>query len=285
MKKHIYTFLICLGINLILLPYLANASAPLTFPLPANKSNQEAIAIETGIITFTPPSDWLLVDRQHFTPAVILMVVGKGQSSFRPSMNLTSQAYGGTLKQYLQKIKDINQTQGYEWKDLGKINTGAGPASLSQVDTQTKWGEVRQMHLVLLKNNTIYILTAAALRTEFSSYYKEFFNSMRSLKINKDVFESIPTPQRKKFLKTAYEKVKEQWTLLFAQATTESDDVNVDLRLIHKERLFESERFQNTAWHPFEELISKEFSDLGPQWKDLTLHNLKEELFKNESSS
>ncbi len=79
-------------------------------------------------------------------------------------MNLSTQLFPGTLKDYLKNVKNINEAQGYFWKDLGSITTEAGPASLSQVDTKTEYGDVRQMHVILLKNGRIYILTASALK-------------------------------------------------------------------------------------------------------------------------
>lgn len=86
-------------------------------------------------------------------------------------------------------MKDINTNRGDDWKDLGTIRTEAGDASLSQVDTKSKWGIERLMHVILEKNGTIYILTAAALKNDFPKFYKEFFNSMRSLRFNAEVIE------------------------------------------------------------------------------------------------
>jgi hypothetical protein len=138
---------------------------------------------EEDIVLFTPPIGWHLADSDLLPAHVQAMVIGKGPSSFPPSMNLSWEPYKGTLRQYLKIIKNMNSAQGYEWKDLGTIRTEAGNASLSQVDTKTQWGDVRLMHVVLLKNGKIYILTASALKNEFSIFYKDFFSAMRSLKL------------------------------------------------------------------------------------------------------
>ena len=141
---------------------------------------------EPGAVLFTPPTGWHIADPKQLPPSVKVMVVGKGSSTYPPSINLAIEEYPGTLKQYLQIVKEINDRSGGEWKDLGTIQTEAGEASLSQVDAKTKWGTERLMHAILIKNGTVYILTSAALKDEFPQYYKEFFLTMRSLRFNPD---------------------------------------------------------------------------------------------------
>lgn len=147
------------------------------------KDNHE----KTETVMFTPPEGWRLADKTLLSPSVKTMVVGKAKanSEFPPSINLGTETYSGTLKQYLKRIKEINNSQGAEWKDLGMIRTEAGDASLSQVDTKTQWGNVRMMHVILLKEGTAYILTAASLKEEFPNFYKDIFNSLRSLRFEK----------------------------------------------------------------------------------------------------
>lgn len=154
------------------------------------QENFVRLAKEPGTALFTPPEGWRIADPKALPPSVKVMVVGKGQHPFPPSMNLSTENFSGTLKQYLKRIKTINDAQGAEWKDLGSIRTEAGDASLSQVDSKTQWGDVRMMHVILLKDNTIYILTAASLKEEFPKFYKDFFSSLRSLRINPETVDS-----------------------------------------------------------------------------------------------
>jgi hypothetical protein len=140
-------------------------------------------AIEKPLtIQFTPPKDWKFAEAQSLPKSVRALVVGKGAREFPPSINLGIEPYKGTLKEYLKIVKAINDTQGAEWKDLGTILTDAGEASLSQLDTKGEWGDVRMMHVILLKEEVIYILTAASLKEEFPKFYQEFFRAMRSLR-------------------------------------------------------------------------------------------------------
>jgi hypothetical protein len=101
-------------------------------------------------------------------------------------MNLTIEPYKGTLKQYLKIVKDINASKGNAWTDLGKIKTASGEASLSQLDKKMSGEDMRMLHTIILKNEKIYILTAAAAKSEFSSFYKQFFDAMSSLRINEE---------------------------------------------------------------------------------------------------
>lgn len=142
------------------------------------------LATDPGTVMFSPPTGWQLADPKALPSSIKIMVVGKSSRSFPPSMNLTSEPYSGTLKQYLKKVKAINESQGDEWKDLGTIRTEAGDASLSQADMKSEWGKIRLMHVILLRNHVAYILTASALQEEFPNFYESFFQSMKSLRVN-----------------------------------------------------------------------------------------------------
>lgn len=139
---------------------------------------------EADVAVFTPPSGWRLADTKALPSSVKIMVVGKGEKEFPPSMNLGTEKYEGSLKDYLKVVKSINDAQGATWKDLGMIRTEAGEASLSQLDTKTEWGNVRMMHVMMVKNGTVYILTSAALQDEFPKFYKDFFDAMKSFRFN-----------------------------------------------------------------------------------------------------
>lgn len=152
------------------------------------KSNSTAETNES--LQFVPPPGWRNADNTTLPGRVKLMVVGKGTNEFPPSIALATEDYTGTLKQYLKIIKELNASKGHEWRDLGTIQTGAGNASLSQTDSKSQWGDIRMMHVILKKNEILYIVTAAALKNEFSLYYKEIFSSLRSLKFSENEIQS-----------------------------------------------------------------------------------------------
>lgn len=138
----------------------------------------------TDKLIFTPPNGWRNAESSVLPKHVNLMVVGKGASEFPPSISIATETYSGSMKDYLKIVKQINTSKGQSWKDLGNLRTEAGNSSLSQTDMKSEWGEVRMMHVMLKKNGTIYILTAAALKEEFPKFYKDIFTALRSLRFN-----------------------------------------------------------------------------------------------------
>lgn len=136
---------------------------------------------DSKAIAFLPPQGWRLADKISLPKHVLVMVVGKGAHEYPPSINLGYDHFNGTIKDYLKIIKDINASQGCILKELGTINTKAGTATLCQFDEKTPWGDVRQMHAILLKEGTAYILTASALKEEFSKFHQDFFKSFETL--------------------------------------------------------------------------------------------------------
>lgn len=154
-------------------------------PTPPPRQHSES-AESLGTVRIVPPPGWQMADTKTLAKNVKLMVVGKGKGQFPPSINLATESYNGTLKDYLKLVKSINAAKGIEWKDLGKIQTEAGEGNLSQVDTKLQWGDVRMLHTILVRKGMVYIVTAAALKEEFPSLYQPFFNSMRSLSIDEE---------------------------------------------------------------------------------------------------
>lgn len=138
----------------------------------------------TENILFTPPSGWRNADNNALPKHVHLMIVGTGAQQFPPSITLASEPYQGSVKDYLKVVKKLSTSKGNQWKDLGNIRTEAGNASLSQTDSPSQWGSVRMMHVILKKDDTVYILTAAALKKEFPAFYKEIFAALRSVKFS-----------------------------------------------------------------------------------------------------
>jgi hypothetical protein len=251
--------------------------------LPSSPSQTKPSAeqeSDPGIVSFTPPTGWMLIDPSKLPKRVKTMVVGKAPSSYAPSLNLSTEPYKGTLKQYLKVVKSLNDAKGYDWKDLGTIQTLSGTASLSQVDTKAQGGIVRLMHVILVKNGNVYILTAAALKDEFATFYKDFFDAMRSLKVAKDVYEVVTDPQQRTQLKTAANKLQSQWQTLLAQKQKENPQINWQEI---QENTFNSQEFQNTIWNPFKEMLNQKYSQWGAEWQSLFLQKLEDQLFNLKS--
>jgi len=236
-------------------------------PEPSSAKEKEIInkfikiASEPGGSFFSPPEGWMFSDLDNLPPRVKFMVVGKGKSLFRPSINLATEKYSGTVNDYLKVVKNINNTKGDSWKNLGTIDTLAGPASLSQAETTTKWGEVRMMHLIASHKGVIHIMTAAALKEEFSQFYPEFFRAMQSFRFNKSAIEMVAEPSRRTMLEDTCSKLK-----------NDRKTMNIDA-------------FRKDSWVPFKTTITEQFADMGEEWEQALFMDLEEELFNDFNTS
>lgn len=233
-------------------------------------------------LTFRHPEGWRMADPKVLPKSVKVMVIGKGDHNFPPSINFGTDQTTATLKEYLKNIKEINVSQGAEWKDLGTIRTDAGEASLSQVDSKTEWGDMRMMHVILIRNNQAYILTAAALKEEFPKHYKEFFNSMRSLNISNDVFAAITDPNLKTELEEAVTSAKKA----MVQALDSEKEKNPSLKgPALFDEAFASEEFQEQHWIPLETKIKESFQQMGDNRIDEALNKVKRDLQQQTTGS
>lgn len=134
-----------------------------------------------GVMKFDPPQGWRFADLAQYPKSVKVVVVGQGKSTFPPQLILNTEPFQGTLQEYIKIVKAYNRTQNTEWKDLGTLRTQCGEGSLSQVDVMTEWGVLTMMHLILIKENIVYILNASAAKDDFSNHYSDFFKAMRTL--------------------------------------------------------------------------------------------------------
>ena len=223
---------------------------------------------EFGVITFTPPEGWRVAESKDLPGSVKMMFVGKPLSNFPPSINLGMERFAGTLKEFIKtRVKASNEAHGRDWKDLGSIRTEAGSANLSQLDQRTEWGEVRMMQVILGKVGTMYILTAAALKSEFSKYYKDFFAAMKTLRFNKNLYEVIGDSKLKEALKATVVELKKAEKEMIAK--------NPELTV---QQAFGSEEFQKNHWEPFKATLEEHYANFGPDWKGYLVRQVEEEL-------
>lgn len=255
-------------------------------PVPQEKTEKtfqeklnEAVE-EPGAVMFTPPENWVVADPKMLPPSVKVMVIGKGETGFPPSINLGMEPYKGTVRDYLKVVKAINESQNAEWKDLGQIRTQAGNASLSQVDMKTEWGDLRLMHVILKRGDTLYVLTSAALKDEYPKYFADFFTSMRSLRFNKDAMEMIKSPRKRSQLQKATKQLKEEWQSLYDQEQAKNQKQTSSTV---RELVFNGEAFQKNHWEVFKAMLSKDFEDMGSSWQQQMIRKMQSDLLADES--
>jgi len=179
MKHFIAYFLLCSFFT------YAKGAMPKEKTLSAKAQSGESADLQ-GTVSLRPPSGWYRVqDSKKFPPHMQMMLVAKGSYKVPPSIYLCTEQYEGTLQDYLRIVKEINRSQGGEWKNLGMVPTSLGQASLSEATAVTQWGHMRMMHVILSHEGTIYILTGSALKEEFPKFYKIFYETLCSIQINK----------------------------------------------------------------------------------------------------
>ncbi len=222
----------------------------------------------TETVTFTPPPGWQLAESKGLPPSVKAMVIGKGKNAYPPSLNLAVEPWDKSLKEYIQLIKGIGESHAIDFKDLGTIQTEAGNGVLIQEDSKTRWGDERQMHVILLRNGSIYILTAAALKEEFPSFYKDFFASMRSLRISKGVFEMVADAKKRANLIAKTQQLKEAYQNLVSRQKAEHPSETMGAIL---QQVFNSQPFKEQQWGPYQSLLEKDYADLGQEWQQMLL--------------
>ncbi len=239
-------------------------------------------AREPGSLLFVPPEGWRLADPKALPPNVQFMVVGKGRHEMPPSINLGTEAFNGSIKDYLKIVKSINDAQRTDWKDLGTIRTEAGEASLSQVDMPSEWGELRLMHVILVHDGQAYIVTAAALKDEFPHFYKDFFKAFRSLRFapKQPSQDGVALPAvRKAALEQAKNNLRRQWKALVQKE--QQSNPNLSSKQIAQE-LFSSNSFQQ-QWKSFETTIQQKFAEMDEAWKQGVIEQMKQELFQEKA--
>jgi hypothetical protein len=275
----IQNLFICLSLLIAGFSY-ANETLPLEEEKALQKNFAEQ-AQEPGAVLFTPPAGWHVADPKQLPPSVKVMVVGKGYGVYPPSINLATEKFSGNLKQYLKIVKNINDHSGAQWKDLGTIRTDAGDASLSQVDAKSKWGVERLMHVILIKDGIVYILTSAALKDEFPKYYKEFFAAMRSLRFNKDAYAMVGDAKRKAALENSVADLGQKWQLYYQQYLQQlKSSTPAESKGELASQAFYSAAFQDNTWIPFKHYLQRDFADLGPVWLQHMLNRTQNELIR-----
>ena len=206
---------------------------------------------------FTPPDGWKAAEKQELPSHVQFMCVGKGQGLYPPSINIGIEPYKGTLKQYQQMMEHINSSYGDRWTNQGFLQTAAGKAHLSQVEMTNSWGEIRLLHLVLIRDRRVFVMTAAAPKNEFNTHRPLFLRAFKSVTLSKHPFEGHPK------VENAYA------TLLSAH-----EEFLENQPSLTDAQVFYLEEFQSGPWKNFQEILHTNAPD--KEWEDAALLHAKE---------
>jgi hypothetical protein len=200
---------------------------------------------------FIPPKGWELADQNKLSPRVKICFIGKSSNNLLPSVNLATEEVDISLKAYVDIVKrDCESDPNCLWRDLGKYNTSLGEGRLTEREVKTEWGISRQVQLIVIKDQRAYILTAGALKEEFSRHYQDFEGVLGSLTLTNDLTANIPSSEKKELLLKLIENLK-------------------------------TVGFQKEAWEPFQQKIINDFTEMGPYWQILLLRDVQHQLLQN----
>jgi hypothetical protein len=143
--------------------------------------------VEAKYCTFIPPAGWEIAQLKNSSPHVQIGFIGKGSGEFRPSINLASEEVDVSLKEYLKAVKEL-QTEDptTKWRDLGKFSMKSGIGRLTEISSESPWGELK-----IIQDHKVYILTAAILKEELHKFQNELLESLQSLTIYEELWSPI----------------------------------------------------------------------------------------------
>jgi len=201
-----------------------------------------------------------MIDAKALSPRVLAGFVKKSKAGFCPSMNLSIEQVDLPLHKYVQEVKKLHEKdRTTRWRDLGSIKTGAGLARLTEIDSKSKWGDVRMLQMILVKEGKAYILTTAAPKEDFATFYPEIKKSLSSFVQSNDLFSLITDEEKKKRLVQKITRIKESY-----------------VGLCHNKEIgapsFEKE------WKELETCLREDYAVLGSFWQLQVLQSIEEDL-------
>ncbi|SCA62780.1 Uncharacterized protein SCG7086_AD_00330 [Chlamydiales bacterium SCGC AG-110-P3] len=227
---------------------------------------------------FDPPEGWGFADPSLMNENLKMLVVGKGSNVLPPTINLSQEVFDGTMKEYIEIAKRITRDRGGSWRRMGTVKTAAGKATLAQTETRTEFGETKMFHAFLLHRGIIHIVTASAIKNEYSAFYDTFFKAIQSLRVNQSPEEMLSDSARRATLDDACATVKTQW-----KAVTQGLETKKRRSETEREQIvavFDSNDFQNGAWRAFTERVNSEFEEMGEEWQEAVLQIVRSELIR-----
>lgn len=204
---------------------------------------------------FTPPKKWEIVDPKALSPRVKMGFVGSTRKELRPSLNLAVEEVALDTNEYVAAVRKVHESNpNNRWRDLGKFSTPAGDARLTEIESKKEGANVRLLQLILVKKGTAYIITASALKEEFSLFYEDFKSAFRSFEVTSDLIGAVPDPSQREMLKKLCTGLKET------------------------SRTKTPEAFQKEDWISFQNVILQNFSNMGAFWQVLMLQSQQQNL-------
>jgi len=218
---------------------------------------------------FTPPPNWVFLSPEKWAPRVEVAFIPKAKQGLAPSIVLAVEEIKVGLAEYLKVVRAIykrtRKTSCYS-VDLAEEGLAhlLGSAHLLRIDMETKYGPLCKLQLIFIKENKAYVLSATALKKEFSVYLKAFRETLKSFTCTCDLYASLPK-DLKADLETLETAILKKWNTLLVQKT-------------NFEELFNQTEFQELYWLPLQKKVLEDCQTLGAHWQMIVLRSIREQL-------
>ncbi|MBI5274374.1 MAG: hypothetical protein HY860_04905 [Chlamydiales bacterium] len=127
------------------------------------------------------PDAFMEVVRKGSNSSIVKNYLYKDKTGFSPSINIAVEKTTLSAFQYMKEVKgNYNNKAGYSMTEFPMLKTGSGKAYLLQIDKKQTFGDIRILQMILLQQETAYIITACALKKEFPQIEKDFLKTFSS---------------------------------------------------------------------------------------------------------
>jgi len=201
---------------------------------------------------FDPPSGWQFALPTSLPSCIQIGFFGKGSTSFRPSINLAIEEVDVGLKEYVKAVKEIHLSEpGTTWRDLGKFKTRSGEGRLAEIGMTNAFGPIKMLQMIVVKEKTAYILTAATHRNDFLRVQETILQAFQTLRLEPDLFSPLPEGKRKRF---------DEFFSQIGQALESGE--------------------RDAKWADLQRLALQEAPEMGEYWQFLVLKAGREKLYR-----
>jgi hypothetical protein len=209
-----------------------------------------------AICFFVPPEGWECVQPKNLSSQVQIGFVGQAKSGFRPSLNLATEQVDVPLKEYIKAVREIHESEmKVKWRDLGAFSFRAGKGRLTEITSQSPYGEIKMLQGLFVEDGWAYILTGAVLRDEFGAMQKTLLAALHSLSLIPDLFSAITDTPKKCLLQEAFQS--------FNSLSSDNERQN--------------------QWKQLQKMVVEEHASLGSYWHFLVLKEGYSRIFPSDT--
>lgn len=203
------------------------------------------------IYYFMPPTGWEMrmpVERDAY---IQVAFVGEQKGLLAPCIRYTTEVTECSLKEYVQAVREQQLAQAQQpqdrWTDLGPFRTKVGEGRLIELELATEVGQLRMLQVICMGTGQAHVLTAIALKEEFSSLRPTFLETLRSFTAAETLFAPVGDLSKREELEALFTSLGE--------FPAEGDRAAL----------------QEERWNSLQKLITSSYASQGDHWQFLLL--------------